>query len=864
MTIATPTGIQQLQLAYFGRPSDPAALTAWPASELSIEAIVLQLVRSAEYQRNTVDPNSTATAGGSRTFNDTNLINSFYLRLFGRLAAGSEVAGWSSAIARGEVNYDYLGLTILRAGLNLPTTGAAGEMRAVLVAKVQSNDLYSGILFNNPASAAAYSTAAAIQDGIAYSSVTTTSTPQTLVQAQAAVATMVTSSGAGGGQTFTLTTSTDTIRGLIGSAGTSNTAGNDIINGIIGATSTLNVFDSIDAGLGTNVVNINLVNTDNDALGFANIPTLRNVQVVNLLNANFNGGNNTFDADVAPNLTTFGIANVLTGGAFTLNDGQATLQTINLSDITVDDTDLIANYVATALTGTSDAATINIAGLNSATNDADNSTNISIEGGAAAAGFETVTVNVATASRLDDLDVEDDNDVSTISTLNIAGAGSLRIFTALNFLGTTGTINAANSAGGVTLTVGAENITFTGGAGNDRLNFAAAGNFNSSDVITFGTGVNTIGLADTAYTNALYALINGVTTAQRLASTVGTGTTINMSNLTLTTVVVNNNATNGAADNVIQNLAATDTVLIQAGTNGADVNLTASLGFNTANIVFDGSATQATVLDVLTLTNQATINITSNGNAANTNAVTTFTNSANAVITVTGASRTNLGTLGAAAVVNASAATGRLTVIGANGASSITGGSAIDTITGSTAAGGDTINGGAGDDNITLVARTGATADSITGGFGADVLNVTASVTGGLQNAVSYAVTAADSFATAGQSDTVIIANGANANGAVVVTAFTGLNATTVTAATAAAFVLGQTTVTANQYLWVNAAGAAGATNEDAVLYQDSNGNGIVDATDLAVAFDIDVAGGDTLAVAIVGGRAVVTADYVG
>ena len=131
MTVATAQGIQFLNLAYFGRPADPASLSAWPASGLSLEAIVLQFTGTAEYATNTVQPNSAVNPGGGRTFNDTNLINTFYQRLFGRLATSAEVAGWADALARGAVNYDYLGITILQAGLNLP---ADTEMRQVLIA----------------------------------------------------------------------------------------------------------------------------------------------------------------------------------------------------------------------------------------------------------------------------------------------------------------------------------------------------------------------------------------------------------------------------------------------------------------------------------------------------------------------------------------------------------------------------------------------------------------------------------------------------------------------------------------------------------------------------------------------------------
>jgi hypothetical protein len=122
---------------------------------MSDEEVVLAFVKTSEYINNTITPNSVTEPAGGTTFNETNLINTFYQRLFGRLAVASEVAGWSTALAQGTVNHDYLGITILRAGLNLT---AGTEMRSVLEAKISSSQAYSENLSANPASASAYST----------------------------------------------------------------------------------------------------------------------------------------------------------------------------------------------------------------------------------------------------------------------------------------------------------------------------------------------------------------------------------------------------------------------------------------------------------------------------------------------------------------------------------------------------------------------------------------------------------------------------------------------------------------------------------------------------------------------------------
>ena len=305
MTVATAQAIQYLNLAYFGRPADPASLSAWPASGLSQEEIVLQFVDTAEYATNTVNPNSTAATSGGRTFNDTSLVNTFYQRLFGRLASAEEVAGWSNALATGAVNYDYLGITILNAGLNLPADTA---MRQVLVAKFDSAQLYTGILYNDSAAAAAYSSTAAIADGQAFNAGITTSTASTSAEAQTAVNTMVSDSGAsGGGNAFSLTTASDT--------GTASTFTSDVQ--IVGnlAINTLNNGDRLTGSGAASTLNAT-INTNGGAT--INPALLSNIQTISLDYSGIGGaGATTLGLGGATGVTTINSSNA--NGTLTVN-----------------------------------------------------------------------------------------------------------------------------------------------------------------------------------------------------------------------------------------------------------------------------------------------------------------------------------------------------------------------------------------------------------------------------------------------------------------------------------------------------------------------------------------------------------------
>ena len=240
MTAATATTVQYLNLAYFGRPADPASLIAFPASGMTDEQIVAAFVKTDEYSVGTITPNSTANTGGGRTYNETSLINTLYQRLFGRLAEASEIAGWSAAIKSGAVNYDYLGITMLNAGLNLP---AGTPMRDVLLAKVASADAFSASLSSDAASNQAYTTSAAAASGASFLSGITTSTAATATEVSAAVASMVVTS-ATPGSTFTLTTAVDTFTGGVNS---------DTFNA---TSATFTVLDKLDGGAGIDTLNV--------------------------------------------------------------------------------------------------------------------------------------------------------------------------------------------------------------------------------------------------------------------------------------------------------------------------------------------------------------------------------------------------------------------------------------------------------------------------------------------------------------------------------------------------------------------------------------------------------------------------------
>jgi hypothetical protein len=661
--------------------------------------------------------------------------------------------------------------------------------------------------------------------------------------------TLLSSSGTTG-STYTLTTGTENITG---------TSGNDTLYGTTlnaAAGSTLTIADTISLGSGSaDKAVINMASTAM-AITASNLPTLTGVEIVELTNES---GATSLVGSLAPSITTFNASSsAVNSTTNTITVAPATLTTVGLSSLTGTGDNVSITYASGALTGSADTLTLNVSGLYSgAANDsAANAADFVVAGAAGSAGFETVTINASgTQSSIGTFTIND-NAASTLTTLNLnnTSSGALKIWGTVDFKGTNsaGTITASGSTGGVDVTVGTDKVTMTGGSGNDIIRFATAGDLDSNDSINLGTGTNAVIVADTAIsstTTALNTAINAITTATQVGFSAAAS--VDASLLTNATTLL---LAGSGINYTVTKLASTKTIEVDGLTAGT-ADLTATLGYNTANLklVADGAA-QAGV-GATTLTGQGTFNIesTSIATQATANTIAAITNSDNLVVNLTGSQNLTITSFSNSVALSASAYTGKLTVTGSNTASSFTGGSGNDTITGGTGA--DTLIGGAGADQINTGAD-GAVTTVITGGTGVDAIN--------LQHVAASAavttlnVTAAESYATASQYDTVTFSDG-TAVGGNTVTLTTGVTSTTVNAATSVT--VGTTAVTAGSFLVVNASGSVAAANANLTVYQDSNSSGVIDATDLRV--DFAVGGTDTLAVSIVGGKLVVTDVFV-
>ena len=290
--------------------------------------------------------------------------------------------------------------------------------------------------------------------------------------------------------------------------------------------------------------------------------------------------------------------------------------------------------------------------------------------------------------------------------------------------------------GADTLVAGAGNDSIVAGAGNDTIVMGA--NLAAGDVINGGDGTDTMTLSAAATAGA--GTISGIEIISYSASV--TQDMIQFLNGGVTTVRSSGDAANtdvsitGAQDDLVNFIIGANsrtpsiTRLVNSQTTGNVLNLQFEDGISGLTLTTPSIANEDIV----------TIGKTAGSTAAVTHALGTVTATDLKTLNITGNNNHTMTLSGETklATVNASAATGTLSILGGNsivnetvtgplgtamtvvsgsGNDSITGGNANDSISGGSGA--DTLIGGSGDD--TLVGGKGA--DSIVGGDGNDTFS---------------------------------------------------------------------------------------------------------------------------------------------
>lgn len=556
--------------------------------------------------------------------------------------------------------------------------------------------------------------------------------------------------------------------GLVGSAGTTSTAGNDTINA---TDATINLGDVIDGGAGTDTlyvgdtgstsgVNFNLATIKNvenltyeaanGAANTLNLAGLAGLQTVTYMDLNSTAQNATINTKgnatsvtvknaatvtVADNATTDTLASVTVDG----NIGAATITSDALTSLTVANTN--QNATITAAAGTR-ALGVTVNNVTGGTIQDDNATSVTVTGtGAASSGF-TLWTDAATSiafagDKTISVTLADTGSntavVSSITSTNTAGV------TIVSSLGTTTAFTGG--AGKDTVTVGATTKAIAMGAGDDTVNVTlSSGDLGTGGTIDGGDGTDTLGLTAVDAAAAVTALGAKLTSFERIALSSATNQTIDMSKLNNinyvseagngNTLTLNNFANNGTF--VFTDNSTTTAINVKDASSGTS---------DVLNLVVKGSA--AVGAGTVTVANVETINLNTDDTASTPSGIVhtmTLTAGAAKTLTVTGDAGVTLTLTGstALATIDTSGVTKGAVTVTTVGTGSVTfkGGATDTTIDASTVvatkvatittgAGNDSITGGAGDDvinagNGTNTIEGGGGADTMTGGSGVD------------------------------------------------------------------------------------------------------------------------------------------------
>jgi hypothetical protein len=699
--------VQQLYIAYFGRPADPVGQNYWAtqidAANGSIASVIAGFSASTE----------SAALFGNKSSIDK--VTAIYQNAFGRAPEPAGLAYWVAQLDSGKVSQAQASWTIQQ-------SAGPGDAAAV------QNKLTAAQAFtaqiDTTAEIQGYQGAAAAASARAFLATVTQDNATATAAVNGAAAAVVAATAVGVvGTTFTLTTSLDNLTGDNGN------------NTFIGDAATVSAADQINGGAGTDTLNIF------GATAAQVLPTMNSVE--RLVLTNQAAALTDLNVTGVAGLTDVVLQNAKTGNMITTAAG---------TTVTFDGATTVAQQVVTAATAT--AATVGL------TNGASVGT-LTVDG--AAVKTLNIASNGSAANTIGTLIGTAGLTTQANSTLNITGTQKLTVTTALDADFTT--VNASTNTGGVSVAFNANDVTVTGGAGNDSFNFGT--NLTAADKVDGGAGIDTVSVADLSATTlaGLNAVKNVETVAftGAAALTVALGSAVgSLSNTAITKLVFN---TADAGIDVVNAADAAHTYAFgSANTGAATLNL--ATGVTTVNVALEGGAT-AGVVGALTVTPLAsdlvatptlvnTVNIASSGVAGvAANTIASVAAQAGSTIKVTGAKDLTIGGLTNKATVDASAFTGNLVITGSTGADKFILGAGADKVnTASTYAATDTITNFTKADTLVLTGSTVAAA--------ADLVKYDASTSLSLE----AALVAADAATATGKasyfvfgSDTYVVSN---------------------------------------------------------------------------------------------------------
>ena len=569
---ASQTSVQQLYIAYFGRPADAAGL-AFYADALDAETTTVAAIATSF--------GSSAEAATIVALDTSAYVSAVYLQAFGRAySSATDGTFWTDAITAGTTTKELAMVQILN--------GASGTDATAVANKVAVADTYTtAVTTNGKAYSGATAAAAAkvVLDGV-------TAEAGTLTTGNAAAAVAVTalaSAAASSGTAFTLTSGVDTITG---------SADADTITGVTSALSSAATFgttDVIDGGDGADTLTLNLASNHT---GMTSTGAVTNVETISLTNSGTVA--RTFDGTGITGATSYTIS----GPISNISDMSA-LATITMAGQQSAFTTAM-DSTFTALNGTTDAMTLNVSGIGRAAV-------------AASTGVEAVT-EVAVTATLGSIEAVTYNATGTNiitnggtnTSLAVMGSGSAKI----NAVATTLTsFDASTSTGNITVDLqnaaASALTTVATGSGNDTITMETA-DILANGTISGSTGTDTLSLISAAGGTVQYTMTGIETVASTNVDTALTFSGANSSGVTTASTV----AANSAGTTLVNMGAGALTIngngaVVTGGSVSSDhtgtttVNLTALA----AEVALKTALVNATVATVAASTGALTVNV---------------------------------------------------------------------------------------------------------------------------------------------------------------------------------------------------------------------------------------------------------------
>ena len=479
-------------------------------------------------------------------------------------------------------------------------------------------------------------------------------------------------------------------------AGTDNATGTALADTFTGTmSSTLTSIDRVDGSAGNDTFKITL-----GAAGTVTPLAIKNVETVRLTGATA-AADNVLDVKYATGLTLLEFNDVTTtaGATHTIQGITSPSIPLQVKNATATTTTLNFTHDAAGLTGTADTVelTVSDVGTSSAYVAAIQVNTAGIEGlTVASTGTSNYITNLTTAG--------------DVKTLTITGSAPLTITTLGGSDSSLTKIDASAATGDISIdaATATSNLNIAGGSANDTFVFGQTLDVN--DTVNGGGGTDTISVDTSVATNVT------LTSIETLSLLNGIDASLSQTNLAGIKTLVGNADTNGE-ENAFTNATPGKQTLISLATDaGATVSYalrsTLDTTADTLTATVGSSAVDGTTRGILTANTVETLNVASASKTATTantlaqlNAqVATQVNLSGTALTLTAID------LAAEHTINASAMTGVLTMNTTADDETIIGGSANDAITFDTYSeltASDSIDGGGGNDTVT-VATNGA------------------------------------------------------------------------------------------------------------------------------------------------------------